>query len=183
MRRKTSTLALAASLAAGLAATAATHDDDRGRGTRRLKAELSGFDEYPSTLSTTGRGWFQAQVSADETEILYRLDYRDLEGTITMSHIHFGDHHTSGGISVWLCGTAAQPGPASPAPPTCGPAGDGPEASGTLTKDNVVGPTGQGIAAGEFAELVRAIKAGRTYVNVHTTKYPGGEIRGQIRAY
>jgi hypothetical protein len=46
-----------------------------------------------------------------------------------------------------------------------------------------VGPTGQGIAAGEFAELVRAIKAGRTYVNVHTTKYPGGEIRGQIRAY
>jgi hypothetical protein len=179
---KKSCLALATALAVALATTAASHDDDhKGRG-RRLRAELSGFNEYPSTLSTTGRGWFQAVVSADETEIAYRLDYRSLEGEITMSHIHFGDHHTNGGVSVWLCGTAAQPGPASPAPPTCGAPGDGPEASGTLTKDNVIGPAGQGIAAGEFAELVRAIKAGRTYVNVHTTKYPGGEIRGQIRA-
>ena len=183
MSRKTSCLALAAALAVGLSPAAASPDDDHGRGKRRLKAELSGFNEYPSTLSTTGRGWFQAVVSADETEIAYRLDYRDLEGAITMSHIHFGDHHTSGGISVWLCGTATQPGPASPAPPTCGPAGDGPEASGTLTKDNVIGPAGQGIAAGEFAELVRAVKSGVTYVNVHTSKYPGGEIRGQIRAY
>ena len=47
---------------------------------------------------------------------------------------------------------------------------------------NVIGPGAQGIAAGEFAELLAAIRSGNAYANVHTTKYPGGEIRGQIRA-
>jgi hypothetical protein len=59
--------------------------------------------------------------------------------------------------------------------------GDGPEAWGTLTAANVVGPAGQLVAAGEFAELVRAIKSGVTYANVHTTAVTAGEIRGQIR--
>ena len=44
----------------------------------------------------------------------------------------------------------------------------------------MIGPGGQGIAAGEFAELVRAMRAGATYVNIHTTAFPGGEIRGQV---
>ena len=46
---------------------------------------------------------------------------------------------------------------------------------------DVVGPSDQGIAAGEFAELVRAIRNGATYVNVHTAAWPKGEIRGNIR--
>jgi len=44
----------------------------------------------------------------------------------------------------------------------------------------VVGPAGQGIAPGELDEFIRAIRAGVTYVNVHSTKFPSGEIRGQI---
>ena len=44
----------------------------------------------------------------------------------------------------------------------------------------MIGPANQGIAAGEFDELVRAIRAGVTYANVHSEKFPGGEIRGQI---
>lgn len=39
----------------------------------------------------------------------------------------------------------------------------------------------QGINTGEFDELVRAIRAGATYVNVHSTRWPGGEIRDQVR--
>ena len=52
--------------------------------------------------------------------------------------------------------------------------------TGTITAANVVGPVGQGITAGEFEELVRAILAGVTYVNVHNATFPSGEIRGQI---
>ena len=43
-----------------------------------------------------------------------------------------------------------------------------------------------GIAPGEFAELVRAIRGGVTYANVHSAgtgvpaKFAGGEIHGQI---
>ena len=49
-----------------------------------------------------------------------------------------------------------------------------------ITPAQVVGPAGQGIAAMEFGELVRAMRAGATYVNIHTTTFGGGEIRGQI---
>ena len=173
--------AVAAALATGASVPAVSHDDEHEhRGRRRLKAELSGFNEAPNTLSTAARGSFRAVLRNGETEIRYRLDYSDLEGTVTQAHIHLGAHHQAGGISVWLCGTAALPGPAGT--PVCGPGGeDGPEAEGVLTAANVIGPTGQGIAAGQFEELVRAIKTGVTYANVHSSLYPGGEIRGQIK--
>ena len=45
---------------------------------------------------------------------------------------------------------------------------------------DVVGPTAQGIDPGQWGELVAAIRAGHTYVNIHTTRWPGGEIRGQV---
>jgi hypothetical protein len=44
----------------------------------------------------------------------------------------------------------------------------------------VIGPAGQGVAAGEFAEVLQAIRAGAAYANVHTTNFPAGEIRGQV---
>jgi hypothetical protein len=174
--------AVTAALATVAGAPAASQDDDHDqRGSRRLKADLTGFNEV-LTVSTTARGSFRAALNADETEITYRLDYRDLVGTVTQSHIHFGDHHMNGGISVWLCQTATNPAPPGQTPPVCGaPGGSGPEAEGVITAANVIGPAGQGIAAGEFAELIRAIKGGRTYANVHSSTFAGGEIRGKIQ--
>jgi len=32
----------------------------------------------------------------------------------------------------------------------------------------------------EWSEVVALIRAGRTYANVHSVKFPGGEIRSQI---
>jgi CHRD domain len=52
--------------------------------------------------------------------------------------------------------------------------------SGTATADDVVGPTGQGIAPGEFDEVLDAIRAGVTYANVHSSTFGGGEIRAQL---
>src|SRR5207247_7422903 len=85
----------------------------------------------------------------------------------------------AGGISVWLCQTAAPFLDPAGLAKTCPQSGT---VEGTITAANVIGPTGQGIAAGEFAELVRAIRGGVTYANVHSTKFPTGEIREQIKA-
>jgi hypothetical protein len=84
----------------------------------------------------------------------------------------------NGGISIWLCETAANPRPVgSPDVPDCPQSGT---IEATVGEAHVVGPAGQGIAAGEFDEIVAAIRAGRAYANVHSSKFPGGEIRGQI---
>jgi hypothetical protein len=53
--------------------------------------------------------------------------------------------------------------------------------SGVLTSGQVIGPGGQGITAGEFEKVVGAMREGVAYANVHSTKWTGGEIRGQLQ--
>ena len=138
-------------------------------------ANLVGFSETPA-ISTAASGTFQATISADDTSITYELTYDGLEAAVTQSHIHFGQFFVTGGISVFLCQTAGSPDPSGLAP-TCPQSGT---VTGTVTAANVVGPEVQGIAAGEFAELLTAIRGGISYANVHSTKFPAGEIRGQL---
>jgi hypothetical protein len=60
------------------------------------------------------------------------------------------------------------------------PAGGG-TVTGTITGANVVAVAAQGIPAGDFDALVSLLESNSAYVNVHTTNFPAGEIRGQIR--
>lgn len=143
---------------------------------KNFRALLTGFEEVPA-VSTVANGNFRARISNDESQITYTLSYANLEGDVQQAHIHVGQRSVNGGISVWLCSNLASP----PTPPGTQPCPAPPATiTGTITAADVVGPTGQGIAPGEFAELIRAIRAGRTYTNVHTTKFPTGEIRDQI---
>ncbi len=158
-----------------------------------LRAKLVGFEEVAvgggvtspalmsGSVSTQASGRFRGEINDHGTELAYELSYEGLEGMVTQGHIHVGQRRVAGGISVWLCQTALVPAPLSVAAltPTCPASG---KVTGTLTAANVIGPAGQGIAAGEFAELVGAIRGGVTYANVHSTKFPAGEVRGQIRA-
>jgi hypothetical protein len=141
----------------------------------RLKAHLTGYEEVPLPFSTPGSGEFSAKVSEDETSIDYELTYSGLVNVL-QAHIHFGERWVAGGISAFLCSNLGN-GPAGT--PLC-PANEG-TVTGTITASSVVGPAGQGIAPGDFAALLAAIRAGVTYANVHTAAHPGGEIRGQIR--
>jgi len=99
-----------------------------------------------------------------------------MEGTVTQAHIHLGQKSVNGGISVFLCSNLPAPPPGTPA---CPPAPA--TVTATIEPSDVIGPAGQGIAAGELNELLRAMRAGVTCANVHTTLFPGGEIRGQVR--
>ena len=145
-----------------------------GGGERDLRERLSGYEEVPA-LSTTGSGDFRAEIERFDDEIHYRLSYRGLESAVTQSHIHFGQEAVNGGISVFLCsnlGNGPEGTQACPAAPAT--------ISGTIGPEDVIGPTNQGIELGAYDELLDAIEAGITYVNVHTTGRPGGEIRAQL---
>jgi hypothetical protein len=143
-------------------------------GPRQWSARLRGFNEVPA-VSTVANGRFNATVSEDGTSVSWELRYDDLEGDVQQAHIHLAQKDVNGGISVFLC-TNLGNGPAGtqacPPPPAT--------MSGSFTAADVIGPAGQGIAATEFGELLRAIRAGKTYANVHSSKFPGGEVRGQL---
>lgn len=164
---RTLALAAAALAAAGLAVA---------EGFSRIKVELTGRQEVPA-VSTGARGELRATIYRDNSAVLYELSYSGLEGSVTQAHIHFGQRSVNGGIAVWLCSNLASPPTPAGVQPCPSPSGT---VSGTITPAQVVGPAGQGIAAGEFAEFVEALRDGLTYVNVHTTLVPSGEIRSQI---
>jgi hypothetical protein len=162
----------------GVGAAASAGDDSHESFT--VSERLSGYHETLVALSTSGSGSIRLRVNPDAGTIAYRLRYANLEGTVTQSHIHFGSPAQTGGVSVFLCSNLTPPpGVVTPACPTTNPG----EVSGTLDAADVIGPTGQGIDPGQFSELVAAIRAGFTYANVHSTKYPGGEIRNQLSAH
>jgi len=159
-----------------LCGSATTFTDDGGA--RRIDVHLSGFQETLVALSTTGNGHFVARISKDNSEISWQLSYGDLEAPVTQAHIHFGARAQTGGVSVFLCSNLGNGPAGTPACPAS--ASEDSPLTGDATAANVIGPAAQGIAAGEFAELLAAIRAGVAYVNVHSTKYPGGEIRAQF---
>lgn len=169
------------------APASARDDDDRAR----FSTELSGFNEVhfvagpPAALRgaifTPASGKFRAKKGDNSDVIYYELEYRNLVGDVTQAHIHFGQNHTVGGIVVWLCQTGGTPAPAevagvTPACPTQG------KVTGTIQPFQVLPQTAQGFPGGDFDALVRALKAGAAYANVHSTTFGPGEIRGQIES-
>ena len=140
-----------------------------------LHATLESYQEVPA-VSSSGTGSFRAKIDKQAGAIHWELSYGDLEGGVQQAHIHLGQHAANGGISVFLC-TNLGNGPAGT--PTC-PTGSV-TLNGTIVAGNVIGPGLQGVSAGQFDELVAAMRRGVTYVNVHSTLWPGGEIRGQIQ--
>jgi hypothetical protein len=141
-----------------------------------ISERLSGYHETPLALSTSGSGSIRLRIDPSAGTIGYTVRYANLEGTVTQSHIHFGSPSQTGGVSVFLCSNLGNGPAGTPACPTTNPG----EVSGTLHAGDVIGPNGQGIAPGEFEELLAAIRADSTYANVHSDKYPGGEIRNQL---
>jgi len=133
-----------------------TSDDrNRSHGSRRL-IRLSGANEVPAG-DADGIGWARVSVRPDDGTVCYAIKVKRLDA-ITAAHIHLGAAGTNGGVVVDLA---------------------------ILTADTkVTGNTTlySDCIEGLDATLLTSIKENRAgyYLNVHTTAYPDGAIRGQL---
>ena len=138
-------------------------------------------DEEVPPRATLAQGQVQFRLSDDGTELHYKLIAANIEN-VFQAHIHLGAPGTNGPIVVWLFPSTA---------PVPGPLGagrtDGVLAEGTITAADLV----NNLAGHPLSDLVDAIRAGNTYINIHTNDgmapintgpgdFPGGEVRGQL---
>jgi FlaG/FlaF family flagellin (archaellin) len=130
-----------------------------GAASTTLRASLNGSSEVPKTTSKAA-GTGQFTVASDGKSIRYRLTASGLSGTPQAAHLHLGNPGQAGGVMISI---ATKP---FSLPRT-----------GRLTASQF-SATG---SVKTFAQAIRAVRAGRTYVNIHTLKFPAGEIRGQVR--
>ena len=131
-------------------------------------APASGEQEVPPNDSRA-RGQAVFQLDADGTALHYRLIVANLHD-VTMAHIHLAPVGVNGSVVVWLY-------PDGPPPQLIPGRSSGVLAAGTITASDLVGP----LAGMSVADLVDEMRVGNTYVNIHTSAFPAGEVRGQIR--
>jgi hypothetical protein len=147
------------------ALSGSTLADDSSNTTR---ARLSGFQEVPPKL-TDGHGTLTLQLHG--TSIDYNLTYTGLTSPVLFAHIHFAQRAVNGGVVAFLCGGGGKP--ACPATGTV---------AGSITAADVVAVADQNVTKGDFPGLLRIVRSGDAYANVHTSNFPAGEIRGQLSA-
>jgi hypothetical protein len=133
-----------------------------------FSASLVGDSEVPP-INSAGKATFQMQVG---NTITFTINFSGLSSNLVFAHLHFAPTKVAGGVMIFLCGGGGQP--------DC-PAATSGTITGTITAANVTGPTGQGIAMGDLTSALEAVGEGNAYANMHTTNFPGGEIRGQVR--
>jgi len=145
-------------------------------------AALSGFDEVgvlgdiTGAILTDGRGTLDLRLNRVNQTLTYKLTFSGLSAPVAQAHIHFGKTHVAGGIMVFLCSNLPNPPAGTPACPAAGGT-----VSGTLTAANLLALPGQNVPANNFDALEDVLETSTSYVNVHTTAFPAGEIRGEIR--
>ena len=143
---------------------------------QNFDAHLSGDDEVPAR-DTRGQGELKLQLNAAGDTLEYKIISSNIYNVV-QSHIHIAPAGINGPIVVFLYGLV----------PAGGGRTDGVLASGTFSPTGIICPAS---AVGVDMPLLDAIRAGLTYVNVHTNDgvdgsntgpgdFPGGEIRGQL---
>jgi CHRD domain len=172
--------------AAALAAASFAVAAPQAKAGEHFAANYSGFNELGALNAETGailsNGTAHLDLDLDERAqtLKFTLTFANLGTTVTQAHIHFGKRHVPGGVIVFFCATPPTPSPAGTQ--SCGGGTSG-TVTGTITAGNVIGPAAQNVPAGSFDGLADAIESGTAYGNIHTTQFPAGEIRGEIRRF
>ena len=160
MGRRTIGLALAAMLASTDAGYAAS-------------GKLTGFQEVPP-VATTGQG--KCTVKASGESLAVTVDYANLKGAVQQAHVHFGQAGVTGAIMFFICtnlGNGPAGTPPCPAPPVT--------VTRTIVAADLLAQGTQGVAAGDLPGFLLALKKKVTYCDVHSTNFPSGEIRTQLK--
>ena len=131
-------------------------------------AHLDGKEQVPPA-KTKAQGEAVFTLSKDGDSIHYKITVANIEN-VTMAHIHEEVAGANGPVVVWLY-------PSAPPPKLIPGKTNGVLAEGTITSASLAGP----LEGKSITDLLNDIKSGKAYVNVHTSQYPGGEIRGQIK--
>jgi hypothetical protein len=153
-----------------LVTTAAASADESAL---NMRASLSGFNETPP-IATGGTGTLKAKASNGGID--FTLTYSGLTTPAFMAHFHFAQRGVASGVFIWLCGR-----PGTPAHSPCPPGTtDTATVTGHITAADIQPLPLQNLKAMDMATALRIIQAGDAYANVHTSNFPGGEIRGQV---
>lgn len=153
------------------------NDQAVARQVQDFAARLDPLEVVPA-VSSLARGRVLLRVEPGGDGLRFELRYVALEGEIAPVQLRLGQPGVNGGALAWLCGTTADPGP--PGTAAC-PASPG-MLSGRLAAGDVVGPRGQGVEVGDLDALLAALQEGLVYAAVRSSRFPDGEVRGQLRA-
>ena len=168
MKHVLSALALAAvSSALAVPASAAPADP-------MYRANASGALESPPNASP---GASLVTIDLSGKEMLVDLPFRDLEGTTVDAHIHCCASAAFTGVAP-----VALPFPDFPADVSSGTYSHAIPLGEEMSYDPAFLSTHGGTAQGATSALIDAINANEAYVNIHTSTYPNGEIRGWLVA-
>lgn len=127
-------------------------------------AQLHGGNEVPGVV-TGSVGTATVTWNTTTKAGTYRVDVYNMPVGTTASHIHVGAAGVGGPVVINFT------------VPAGGISNDF-GLSGTFNCTNVVARAAQGVNSCEDFE--QALLLNNTYVNVHSTANPGGEIRGQL---
>jgi len=139
--------------------------------------EMTGPAESPPNTSP-GFGTAMLTFDVDDRTMLVRADFGDLTAPTTIAHVHCCTAEPFTGVVAPATGVPTFPG--FPAGVTAGSY----ERSFDMTlAENYNAPflAANGSPEGSFFALLAGIESGRAYFNIHTTAFPGGEIRGFLQ--
>ena len=131
---------------------------------QQFTAKLFGDMEVPP-IETNATGLAEFRPILNENTVTYTLNVTDIDN-VTAAHIHSSEQGQNGPIVVTLFK------PDIPTPKMV----SGLLSEGDIIADNLEGP----LAGRQLSELLSSMHSMGSYVNIHTTQYPDGEIRGQI---
>jgi hypothetical protein len=123
-------------------------------GGRPLSTDLSGAEEAPGPGDSDATGQADLTLNEGQGEVCFDLSWAQIDGTVVAAHIHVGDAGTPGPIVVELFMGAAF--------------------AGTDVASGCVDEVDR--------DLIKAIRQNPSayYVNVHSTVFPAGAVRGQL---